>query len=90
MTIDLRGITSKQAFHELAKRELGFPEWYAVGWASWDAFWDCIVAVVEMPHNLTFTNWQEFEQVCPKDMGILRQVIQDYEEYKPGYYMSLA
>jgi RNAse (barnase) inhibitor barstar len=90
MTIDLRGITSKQAFHELARRELGFPEWYAVGWASWDAFWDCIVAVVPMPPQVTFSHWQEFAETCPKDMGVLRQVIRDYEAYKPGYHMTLA
>ncbi|WP_324672729.1 barstar family protein [Hymenobacter sp. GOD-10R] len=90
MTIDLRGISSKPAFHELVKRELGFPEWYGVGWASWDAFWDCIVAVVQMPQQLTFINWEEFAETCPKDMGILRQVIKDYEEYRPAYRMSLA
>ncbi|WP_188814907.1 barstar family protein [Hymenobacter cavernae] len=87
MTIDLSGITSKPAFHELVKRELGFPEWYGV---SWDAFWDCIVAVVQMPPQLTFINWQEFDQTCPKDMGILRQVMQDYEAYRPTYHMTLA
>ena len=87
MTIDLRGITSKQAFHELIKRELGFPEWYGV---SWDAFWDCIVAVVQMPQQVTFINWEELAQACPKDMGILRQVMQDYEAYRPTYRMRLA
>jgi len=90
MTIDLSGIASKPSFHELAKRQLGFPEWYGVGWVSWDAFWDCIVAVVQMPPRVTFSNWQEFEQACPKDMSILRQVMQDYEAYKPGYRMTLA
>ncbi|WP_449555803.1 barstar family protein [Hymenobacter tibetensis] len=24
----------------------GFPDWCG---ASWDAFWDCIIAIVEMP-----------------------------------------
>lgn len=46
MTIDLTGIDTKAVFHMLMKRELGFPEWYGV---SWDAFWDAIIAVVEMP-----------------------------------------
>ncbi|MFD1140912.1 barstar family protein [Larkinella insperata] len=77
MTLNLTGITSKATLHQLFKTELHFPEWYGV---SWDAFWDCIVAVVEMPHVLTLTNWEEFAQQCPRDMQILRQIIHDYEE----------
>ena len=86
MTLDLTGITTKQALHELFKGKLGFPEWYG---PSWDAFWDCIVAIVELPEPLTLVNWEDFAQACPKDMAILRQVIQDYEEYRPGKHIIL-
>ncbi|AII51079.1 barstar family protein [Hymenobacter sp. APR13] len=75
MTLDLTGITSKAAIHQLFKEELGFEEWYG---PSWDAFWDSIVAIVEMPPVLTLTNWEEFARCCPRDMQILRQVIEDY------------
>ncbi|OON65862.1 barstar family protein [Hymenobacter sp. CRA2] len=75
MTLDLTGITSKAAIHQLFKEKLGFEDWYG---ANWDAFWDSIVAIVEMPEQLTLTNWQEFAEHCPRDMQILRQVIQDY------------
>ncbi len=37
MTIDLTGIATKAAFHQMMKSQLGFPDWYGV---SWDAFWD--------------------------------------------------
>ncbi|WP_019947726.1 barstar family protein [Hymenobacter aerophilus] len=77
MTLDLTGITTKAAIHQLFKEQLGFEEWYG---PSWDAFWDSIVAIVEMPLVLTLTNWQEFAQHCPHDMQILRQVMQDYAE----------
>jgi len=77
MTLDLTGITSKAALHQLFKIELGFPEWYGV---SWDAFWDSVVAIVEMPPLLTLTHWEEFAEHCPRDMQILRQVIQDYDK----------
>jgi RNAse (barnase) inhibitor barstar len=75
MTLDLTGITSKAAIHQLFKDRLEFEEWYG---ANWDAFWDSIVAIVEMPPVLTLTNWEEFAEHCPRDMQILRQVIQDY------------
>jgi RNAse (barnase) inhibitor barstar len=75
MTIDLTGITSKAAIHQLFKEKLSFEEWYG---PSWDAFWDSVVAIVEMPPVLILTNWEEFAQHCPRDMQILRQVVKDY------------
>lgn len=77
MTLNLTGINTKTALHQLFKTELRFPDWYGV---SWDAFWDCIVAVVEMPVQLTLTHWDEFAQQCPRDMQILRQIVQDYNQ----------
>ncbi|MBO0361162.1 barstar family protein [Hymenobacter sp. BT186] len=87
MTLDLSGITTKAALHTLFKNQLGFPEWYG---PSWDAFFDCIIAIVELPDQLVLINWQKFDQSCPKDMGILRQVIQDYEAERPGKRIVLA
>ncbi|WP_077922960.1 barstar family protein [Spirosoma sp. 209] len=87
MIIDLTGIHTKSAFHRLVKERLGFPDWYGV---SWDAFWDCIVAVVDMPAELILTNWNEFAHLCPRDMDILRQVIKDYGEYMAPRRIVLA
>lgn len=87
MTLDLTGIRTKTELHQLFKTELGFPDWYGV---SWDAFWDCIVAVVQMPPVLTLTNWQAFAHECPRDMGILRQVVQDYNAYRAPRRLELG
>lgn len=87
MTIDLTGIDTKAAFHMLMKRELGFPEWYGV---SWDAFWDAIIAVVEMPDTVVLQHWQTFAQACPKDMQILHQIIADYHQTLPGKQLLLG
>ena len=87
MTLDLTGIRSKAALHQLFKAELQFPDWYGV---SWDAFWDCIIAIVDMPMQLTLTNWDEFAQACPHDMQILRQVIRDYAETMAPKQIVLA
>ena len=87
MTLNLSGITTKAALHELFKTQLNFPEWYG---ASWDAFWDCIIAIVELPEQLTLVNWQAFAQACPKDMSILQQVILDYAAERPGKRIVLA
>ena len=90
MTIDLTDIDTKTAFHLKLKSELGFPDWYGVGWVSWDAFWDAIIAVVEMPDTVVLQNWQTFAHTCPKDMAILRQVIADYHQEKPTKQLILG
>jgi len=90
MTVDLSHIDTKAAFHLLMKRELGFPEWYGVGWVSWDAFWDAIIAVVEMPDSVVLQHWQAFAEACPKDMLILRDIIANYPQAKPGKQLLLG
>jgi len=87
MTIDLTGIDTKVAFHLTMKNQLGFPDWYG---PSWDAFWDAIIAVVEMPDEVVLINWQEFAHACPKDMLILRKIILDYRTEKPTKRLRLA
>ena len=87
MTIDLTQVDTKAAFHHLMKRELHFPDWYGV---SWDAFWDAIIAVVEMPDVVVLEHWQTFAQACPRDMQILRQIIDDYHQEKPGKQLLLG
>ncbi|GAB3856633.1 barstar family protein [Hymenobacter terrigena] len=80
MTIDLAHVDTKAAFHLLMKREMGFPDWYG---ENWDAFWDTIAAIVEMPQQLLLQNWQHFEQACPTDMQILRDIIEHYNQEIP-------
>jgi ribonuclease inhibitor len=87
MTIDLTHVDTKAAFHLLVKRELGFPDWYG---PSWDAFWDAIIAVIQMPDEVVLLNWQKFAQACPKDMQILRQIINDYHEEIPSKQILIA
>jgi ribonuclease inhibitor len=87
MTIDLTHVDTKTAFHLLVKRELGFPDWYG---PSWDAFWDAIIAVIQMPDEVVLLNWEKFAHACPKDMQILRQIITDYHEEVPSKQILLA
>ncbi|QNE40169.1 ribonuclease inhibitor [Hymenobacter sp. NBH84] len=86
LTLDLRGLTTKADLHMFFKRELAFEDWYGV---SWDAFWDSIVAIADMPIILTLQHWQDFAAACPRDMEILRQVVADYNDYVPGKRIEL-
>ena len=86
-TLDLHGITTKAELHALFKKQLHFPDWYG---PSWDAFFDCIVAVVPMPDELRLVNWQCFAAASPPDMAILRRIETDYTHEVPGRRLVLV
>lgn len=81
MIIDLAGSTTKVAIHQDFERQLGFPDFYG---ANWDAFWDAITGLVEMPDEVLLVNWQGFAKSCPKDMQILRDIISEYHALLPA------
>ena len=87
MTIDLQGITTKPALHALLKQQLDFPDWYG---PSWDALFDRLVAQPGIPTEVRLVNWQEFAAASPRDMGILRQLADDYAREVPGRRLVLA
>ncbi|AMJ64242.1 barstar family protein [Hymenobacter sp. PAMC 26628] len=87
MTIDLTNVDTKAGFHMTMKSQLGFPDWYG---DNWDAFWDAITRLVEMPDCLVLQNWETFAQACSKDMQILRQIVADYQREALGRQILLG
>ena len=87
MTIDLTHVDTKAAFHRTMKRELGFPDWCG---ENWDAFWDAITGLVDMPDCVVLQHWQRFAQACPHDMQLLREVTANYTQALPGKQLLLA
>lgn len=75
MIIDLGQIDSVQELHLKFKTDLGFPDFYGM---NWDAFWDAITGLTDMPDELTLINWKAFEQNLPSDSEILRDLIMDF------------
>ena len=73
--IDLGKIVSIKDFHDTFAERLYFPEFYG---NNWDAFWDSISGIVEMPKKLTLTNWEKFQKTFKKDSKILKEIIKDY------------
>lgn len=75
MTIDLGNIGSVQELHLKFKTELDFPDFYGM---NWDAFWDTITGLIDMPEELILINFEQLEQDLPSDAEILRELITDY------------
>lgn len=75
MTIDLSQISSMEEFHQQFKERLGFPDFYG---NNWNAFWDAITGLAEMPDLLVIENFSNFEKHFPSDAQILQELIHKY------------
>ena len=75
MVIDLGNIDSVQELHLKLKTELGFPDFYGM---NWNAFWDSITGLIEMPDEVILVNFEKLEDVLPSDAEILRELIINY------------
>jgi RNAse (barnase) inhibitor barstar len=80
VVVDLTLIQSKQALHEALKDALDFPDWYGM---NWDAFWDAITGLVEMPQRLRFSGWPSFELRLPREAHQLRSALEQMSEKYP-------
>lgn len=55
--ISLIGISSSIQLRKALADSLDFPTFYG---CNWDAFWDAITGLVEMPMLIKFIGWSEF------------------------------
>ncbi|WP_226941609.1 barstar family protein [Janthinobacterium violaceinigrum] len=72
MTIDVRDIDSPRQLHAALAAALGFPACYGM---NWDACWDAITGLVDMPQQLELAGWQALEDRLPRDAAILRRIL---------------
>ena len=69
--INVESITDITQLHILLKKELNFPEFYGM---NWDAFWDAITGLVELPNVINFKGWKCLEYSLPEDSRILENM----------------
>ncbi|RZK27201.1 MAG: ribonuclease inhibitor [Hymenobacter sp.] len=85
MTIDLQQTCTPAELHALLQERLEFPAWYG---GNWDAFWDAITGLVEMPSEVRLVGWQNLAAAYPHDIAILRELAAEYTQ--PGRCLVLA
>ena len=73
--IDVTNITSSTELHLLLKEMLGFPNFYG---ENWDAFWDAITGLVELPMQIQFVGWGFLERNLPFDAKIMKECLSEY------------
>jgi RNAse (barnase) inhibitor barstar len=80
--IDLRAISSAEELHSLLMESLTFPGWYG---ANWDAFWDAITGLVEMPYTVRFLGWAQFSQRLPREAVLLKECLNEMQNEYPQF-----
>ena len=77
MNIDLMNVASAKDLHRLFKERLGFPGFYGM---NWDAFWDAVTGLTDMPDRLILNNWEMFLNKLPEEGKTLAAIIIRYND----------
>ncbi|HEX8605571.1 MAG TPA: barstar family protein [Pseudoduganella sp.] len=80
VVLDLTGVASISQLHQLLSEALEFPGWYG---KNWDAFWDAITGLVEMPAQLHFVGWDVLEAQLPSDAQALKNCLDEMHTQFP-------
>ena len=78
--IDVSEVRSVLSLHHILRDSLGFPSWYG---CNWDAFWDAITGLVEMPLHLRISGWEAVVTRLPNDAQIMQKCLADMVEEYP-------
>lgn len=78
--IDVTEIRASRDLQGILKKELNFPEFYGM---NWDAFWDAITGLVELPERLVIKGWNNIVRVLPNDAEIMKKLLNKFNEEYP-------
>ena len=79
--IDLGDVASTKELHAALASGLSFPEWYG---HNWDAFWDSITGIVEMPENIRFVRFDKLAATLPDDAAQLKRCLDEMAAQQPA------
>ena len=80
ITVDLKGVSTKEKLQILLKQKLDFPNYYG---ENWDAFWDTITGLVELPEKITFEHWSDLEKTIPSEANSLKEMFDNFNKKYP-------
>ena len=78
--IDITEIKSSKELQKKLKKELAFPEFYGM---NWEAFWDAITGLVELPEVLVIRGWNNIVETLPSDTEIMRALFEKFNKNYP-------
>jgi RNAse (barnase) inhibitor barstar len=80
--IDLAKVTCAEELHAALAQALAFPSFYG---RNWDAFWDAITGLVDMPEILRLRGWSVFSDRLPDEARHLSKCLDDLAEQHPSW-----
>ncbi|MFC4323264.1 barstar family protein [Litchfieldia salsa] len=75
LTIDVSSIKTSKELHLLLKESLELPDFYG---ENWNAFWDAITGLIDLPMNIQFIGWSNLEEKLPSDANTLIECLTDF------------
>ncbi|WP_086444035.1 barstar family protein [Candidatus Enterococcus lemimoniae] len=78
--IDLKNVSTKENLQVLLKEKLDFPDYYG---ENWDAFWDTITGLVELPEKIIFEHWSDLEKSIPDEANSLKEMLHNFNKKYP-------
>ena len=82
LILDVSAVQNLNDLHSLLKKELELPDYYGM---NWDAFWDAITGLIELPDTLIFEGWNNVEEKLPRDSQVFTGILNDYNEQYPQW-----
>lgn len=79
--IDLSEVNNAIELHSALKIQLELPSFYGM---NWDAFWDSITGLVELPDTLVIYGWKNLQLKLPDEAMKLEKLLQEYNELYPS------
>jgi len=80
--VNLSEIKTNEDLHQLLKEKLEFPSFYGM---NWNAFWDAISGLVEMPIMIRICGWSKVKVWLPTDTEILEELLEKLKEEYPSW-----
>lgn len=80
--IDLSDVNTSKQLHVILKKELGLPDFYGM---NWDAFWDAVTGLVELPRKLIVIGWENAIKNIPEDAEIMKKLFEKLNEKHPSW-----
>ncbi len=82
VVIDVGDVATAGELHHILMTALGFPGFYG---RNWNAFWDAITALVEMPEVLRLERWQELTVALPDEARWMKRCLDDMQSQFPNF-----
>lgn len=80
--IDFSVVTNKEELHTLLAESLDFPHFYG---KNWDAFWDAITGLVDMPKVLRLKGCDHLKDILPNDARLLFECLDNMQRQYPNW-----